>query len=101
MNDPIGRARVVQSGTRTTYGIRDGRDGLILTDDTLVQLVLHVQKLLALARPAYAVTGMPVQRDTTSAISCASTSSLIIGLAAGAGQLQLLLQGCDLLLGLD
>ena len=41
--------RVLQSGTRAAYGIRDGCDGFVLSDDALVQFLFQVEQLLALA----------------------------------------------------
>ena len=43
---PLG---ILQTGTATAYGIGDGFDGLILTDDTFVKLFLQVEEFLLLA----------------------------------------------------
>ena len=41
--------RVLQSGTRATYGIGNGRDGFVLTDDTTVQFIFEMEQFLAFA----------------------------------------------------
>src|SRR5829696_1447674 len=41
-----GPIRVFDTGERAADGAGDGLDGLILPDDTAVQLVLHLQELL-------------------------------------------------------
>jgi hypothetical protein len=41
--------RVLQSGTRTSYGVAHGFDSLVLSDYAAVQLLLKVQQLLAFA----------------------------------------------------
>ena len=65
-----------------------------------MQLVLHVEKLLTLRgqHTLYRYSG-PTRYDLGD-ILCVDLL-LDHGLASGGGQLQLLLQGCDLLLGLD
>lgn len=46
MNDPAGRFGALESHTCTADGARQRRDGLILTDDALMQLLLHRHELL-------------------------------------------------------
>ena len=41
--------RILQSGTRTSYGVAHGSDSLVLTDYASVKLLLKVQQLLAFA----------------------------------------------------
>ena len=91
-------AGVVQACTRTAHGIRDGRDGLLLSDNPLVQLLLHVQKLLALrgeharygdSRPARHHLGDILRIDL-----------LLDHRTAGRSEFVLLLEGRNLLLGL-
>ncbi len=41
--------RVLQSGARAPQRVRDRLDGLVLSDDALVQPLLHVDQLLGLA----------------------------------------------------
>ena len=43
-----GTVRILQPGARTAHGPADGGDGLVLADDHLVDLVLHLQKALGL-----------------------------------------------------
>ena len=43
---PVG---VLKPRARTAQRVRDGRDGLVLADDPLVQALLHVDQLLGLA----------------------------------------------------
>ena len=38
--------RVLQAGTRAANGIRDGGDGLVLADNTLMQFLFQVQQFL-------------------------------------------------------
>src|SRR5438067_862777 len=49
--------RVLQARTRAAERVRDDGDGLVLTDDALVQALFHVQELLRLAFQ------QPVDRD--------------------------------------
>ena len=44
-----GPARVLEPGARPAHGVGDGRDGLVLADDALVQALLHVDELGLLA----------------------------------------------------
>ena len=41
MNEPRGALRVLESGTGAADGLGENRDGLFLTDDALVQCLLH------------------------------------------------------------
>ena len=54
-----GALRVLQPGTRAAYGVGDGTDGLVLSDDTLVEFLLQVEQfvLLALHHPAHGDAG--------------------------------------------
>jgi hypothetical protein len=65
--------RVGEAGARAADRIGHQPHRLVLADHALVQLALHLQQLLALALH-HLETGMPVARDTTSAISSAPTS---------------------------
>ena len=44
-----GSLRVLQASTATTHGIADSLDGLVLSDDTAVELLFEVEQLFALA----------------------------------------------------
>ena len=44
-----GALGILQACTAAAYGVADGADGLVLADDTLVQLLLQVQQFLTLA----------------------------------------------------
>jgi len=46
---PDGTARILQACTATAYGIADGTDGLVLSDDTQVELFFQVKQFLTLA----------------------------------------------------
>src|SRR5690606_15602779 len=45
---PTGTARVLQARTRAADGPRERLDGLVLADDALVQLLLHVEQAAGL-----------------------------------------------------
>ena len=71
----------LQAGTAPADGIGNGTDSFLLADNPLVQFSFKVKQFLSLHSAASLYTGMPVQRDTISAISSAPTSSLTIGLS--------------------
>jgi hypothetical protein len=72
---------IAHASTVAAHGIGHGAHGFVLTDHALVQFVLQLQSLVRSAS-SMRVTGTPVQRLTTAAISSTSTSSLIILLLA-------------------
>ena len=91
-------AGIVQPGARTAHGVGNGRDGLLLPDDALVEFVLHVEQFLALrgqharhgnARPARHHLGNVLRVDL-----------LLDHRTAGRSEAVLLLESGDLLLGL-
>ena len=92
-------ARVVQSGTRAAHGVGDGGNGLVLAYDPLVKLLLHVEQLLAL-RSQHALYGDA--RPTRYHFGDILGVDLLLnhGVTAGRSQTELLLQGCNPLLGL-
>ena len=92
-------AGIVQPGARTAHGVRNGGNGLLLPHDAFVQLLLHVEQLLALrgehprhgdTRPARHHLGHVLRIDL-----------LLNQGAAARRRLELGLQSLDLLLRLD
>ena len=70
---PSGRFGSRQAGARAADGVGHRGDGLVLADHALVQLVFHLQQLLALALHQLATPGCRWRATTTSAISSAPT----------------------------
>ena len=68
-------ARVLDAGAGADDRVGDELHGLVLADDALVQDLVEAQQLLPLALHAGGLTGMPVQRETISAISSSVTTS--------------------------
>ncbi len=66
---------VLQARARAAQRRGDRLDRLVLADDAFVQALLHVDSF-SVSPSSRRLTGMPVQRATTSATSSASTSSL-------------------------
>ena len=88
--------RVFETGTRAPHRLRDGINGFVLADDTLVQGFFHVQEAAGFIS-AELVTGMPVHMLTTVAISSAVTTGFSCFLLF----LPLFLQVLDFLFYLD
>ena len=65
---PVG---VLKTRPGTTYGIRHGTDGLLLTDNALGQLGFPAQGAFSRSPSSNLSTGTPVERATTFAISSA------------------------------
>ena len=93
-----GALGVLQAGTAAAHGVGHGADGLVLPDDALVELVLKVNELFALAlqhaahgdaRPAANDVGNVVGRHLLAHHGCAALSLLQLVLDA----VNLVLQG--------
>ena len=67
-------ARILDARARAHHGVGHRLHGLVLADDALVQDLVEAQQLLR-SPSTRRVTGMPVQRETISAISSSVTSS--------------------------
>ena len=97
----VGLVGIGQSRTRTADRVGDEAHRFVLADDALVELVFHHAAASSRSPCIIFDTGMPVARDTTSAISSTPTcvrSSLLAAPSCGRGLgfLQLLLELRDL-----